>query len=699
MSAARIRYWIACLGLVALATVSGIASGQSRPALDTSNGAKKPETASRPVEEVVVTALRREQTVATTPIAISVLTNDSLKNNGITTPQNLPDVLPNVQNGVAGFSIRGVASGDTTEKGDPSTAFSVDGIYIARPQEQTLSFFDIERTEVLRGPQGTLYGRNATAGAINVITGKPRNYFEVSASAELANYSTRRLEAMLNTPLTDKLALRISGATNHHDGYTDTRDGSDRLDSRDDVAGRVRLLWDIARSTQVTVSGDVSRIHDSGPAYLPLDRALETSDSSLRYQNPGRDDFNRLEAHGLGVEASSDLEIAKLTYLFGYRQADTEFFQVFGDNGPSVDMQNDHRQDSHELRLASSGTSPLQWVAGLFYFHEKTNTAPIVSILNGPILLFDLHAHGRSAAGFAQATWSLGSKVRTTAGARYTDDEKARDGTFTIAGGPTFPYDADVHFKKWNWKLGLEADLPNDALFYISAATGYKAGGFNDGNPQTESNLYYDPEDLTSYEAGIKGYFGDRLYASAAVFYYDYQNLQLSSVPPTGGIVTLNAAKATIKGAEIEGRFDVIDNGAADFSIAVLDGAYDRYLPSGSGGPDYAGKSLDRSPKTSFRIGYTHTFPIGQAGSIRANVATKYSSEYFVTDFNIPSQYRQSAYWRSDASFGYFRSDDQWYLQAFVRNIENENTLGVVNFSSMTQNEPRLYGIRGGVHY
>jgi iron complex outermembrane receptor protein len=618
---------------------------------------------------------------------------------GATNAQELTNVLPNVQNGVAGYAIRGISSGDTTEKGDPSTAFSVDGIYIARPQEQGLAFYDVDRVEVLRGPQGTLYGRNATAGAINVITARPvLGTYEGAATVDFGNYSSKRVNAMTNVPFGDNVALRLAGLYDDHDGYTPTHDGTNSLDSRNDGAGRARLLIKVA-DTNLLLSGDVAREHDSGAAYIPLTRAL-SGQAAQDYQNPGRNGFNHLNTGGFSGEITSDLVFADLTYIGGWRTASYNDTLLFGDDGPWVLENVDHWQSSHELRLASKGTGPLQWVGGLFYFNENTHTSPTVNIPGaGLTLLFDLRAHTESKAAFAQLTYSVLPQLRIVGGIRYTEDQKSRAGTFDIVGGPGQLYDAAVSFNKVNWKGGIEWDVADHVLFYASASTGYKSGGFNDGNPQTQPNLYYQPETITDYEAGLKGrFFDNRLYLSTSVFDYLYKGLQLSSVPPTGGIVTLNAASATIRGFETEGNWRVIEGGSLDYSLALLHAKYDNYLPLGAGGPSYAGYTLDRSPKAAFRVGYTQDFPVF-TGKVRTNIATKYSSSYTVTDFNIPMPYEQNAFWRTDASVAYHSAGERWSVQAYVQNIENKRQLGVISFSSFTMSEPRLFGVRGHVEF
>jgi iron complex outermembrane receptor protein len=681
---------------IAQSTAPQDAPASSRPGGDEPGSSRKN---SEFAEDIVVTALRRDQSISTAPIAISVVSGQNLASNGVVSPLNLPQILPNVQNGVAGFAIRGVASGDFSEKGDPSTAFSLDGIYIARPQEQNLSFFDIERVEVLRGPQGTLYGRNATAGAINVISAMPVRDLAARGTAEIGNYKTRRLTGMVNVPIGSDVALRLSGAYNFHAGFTATRDGTDALDDRNDLAGRARLRIGMDDDSSLVITGDIGRIRNVGPGSIPAARASNISSADRRYQNPGRDNRSDLTARGTAVEFNKTFDFAKLTYLFGYRSSTTDFIQSFGDNGPYVDEHNVHSQDSQELRLSSTGDGRVQWIAGVFYFHEVTTTRPIVHIVGGPTLLFDLHARARSIAAFTQATATIVPGFRVTGGIRYTDDDKSRTGPFAILGGPSFNYDAAVHFRKWNWKGGLEVDVAPRVLFFASASTGYKSGGFNDGNPQTQPALYYNPENITSYEAGLKGrFFNNKLSLSTNAFYYNYEDLQLSSIPPSGGIITLNAAKAKIRGLEAEGKLVPVKDGSLDFNVAYLDAKYDKYLPLGAAGPDYAGKRLDRAPPFSFRLGYTQDFLLSR-GRISASLSTKYSSSYKVTDFNLPLQFVQKAFWRTDASLGYFAPDERWFVQGFVRNLENKSTLGTISFSSFTLDEPRLYGVRAGFNF
>jgi iron complex outermembrane receptor protein len=651
--------------------------------------------------EVIVTANRREQSLTKTPLAITAITGEKLGSEGITNTANLTNILPNVQNGPAGFSIRGVASGDFTEKGDPSTAFNLDGVYIARPTEQSLSLFDIERVEVLRGPQGTLYGRNATAGVVNVITAKPADAFDASASVEAGNYSTVRTNAMVNVPLSDTIALRVSGAFNKHDGYTSTHDGSKSLDDQEDVALRARLRIKTSTKSDLLVTADYGKMDNTGVASIAQPRVFSVNDDhSLRYQNPGIDNSNYFRASGVAAEYNADLGFAKLTYLFGYRKSKWNALATKGDGIADIRNVQDHTQDSHELRLASQGNGPLQYVGGLYYFHEDTDTSPSLDITGVGRLSFDLHAKGRSYAPFGQVTYSLTPALRLTGGARYTWDDKKRDGTFRFGTFDPTPYDANYKASKATWKAGAEYDLSNTVLTYASVSTGYKAGGFNDGNPQTQPALYYGPETLTSYEAGIKGSLLNRkLYFSASAFYYDYKGLQLGTVLPQGGQVTSNAGKSNVSGFELEGSWKALPDTTVNYSLAILNAKYDEYLPQGVGGADYAGRRLDRSPKVSGRIGVSQNFPLENGGRITGTAAVKYSDSYMVSDFGVPIQYKQPSYTRTDVTLGYYAPGGTWYVQAYGRNLENKRLLGLVEFGSFSLSEPRQFGIRAGYYF
>ncbi|BBC73569.1 conserved hypothetical protein [Altererythrobacter sp. B11] len=706
----------------------GVAMAVSAPAIAQENvdGAAASDDSSGGT--IVVTANRREQALEDVAGAIVAISGDELQSEGVTSATDLPNVLPNIQVGVAGFSIRGVASADFTDKGDPSTAFNLNGIYIARFPDQYATMFDVERVEVLRGPQGTLYGRNATAGVVNVISARPRNYFEASGSAEYGNWDTVRLNGMINAPLADGVALRVAGSYNRHDGFTATQDGNDPLDSQDDFAMRVSLSAELGDATDLFVSGDYAWLRNSGAGSIALDRALaQNDDKSLRYQNPGRDTFGRRNTGGVTVELNHGFDFADLTYLFGYRETSASDrasrndipapFVPFTSNGDFLNV-GDSNQQSHELRLASNGGGPLEWVVGAYYFKEKVHVQPNLDFVNvGFVLDYDIDTQAESAAVFGQATYELVDGFRVTGGLRYTDDKKRRlgyqdflqaEGFCSVPGNCRTIFDGTypgggISGDKFTWRVGLEADLNPDVLAFANVTTGYKAGGFNDGSPADVSPVpfYYQPETITSYEAGIKGTVLDEaLYFALTGFMYDYKDLQLGLVLSTGGQVTRNIPSADIVGLEAEGWLRLGPGTQIDYSLAYLNAEYNDFFPLQSDPTlNFAGTPLDRSPEWSGRIGITQDFELANGGRISGSAALKFSSSYVVTDGNTGAQIAQENYTRTDLTLGYFAPDDAWFIQAFARNLEDNRLLGQFELGAFTLTDPRQYGVRAGFQF
>ena len=674
-------------------------------------------------EQIEVTALRRSQTLSSAPVAITAVSGDKLASEGVVNANDLPNVLPNVQVGVAGFSIRGVASADFTEKGDPSTAYNLDGIYIGRFTEQSLTMFDMQRVEVLRGPQGTLYGRNATAGVINVISQRPKDYFEASVSGEVANYNTTRSQAMVNVPVTDDTSIRVAGTVNKRDGFTKTQDGNGKLDDQNDYSVRASLLSHIGSDTSLFVSFDYAETDENGPASIASERALnQNDDHSLRYQNPGIDTYDRFQAAGMTVELNSEFDFGQLTYLFGFRESEWRQRVAKNDiptqppaysNGDFATHQ-DHDQRSHELRLSSPSSSDVQWVAGLYYFDEYAYTAPELDFVNyGFSLDYDLHINAETKAAFAQGTYPFSDAFRATAGIRYSDDKKSRVGTqlFSLNNG-FFSEQSDfagfypgggISGGETTWKLGVEYDVSSVSMLYANITTGYKAGGFNDGSPADESPVpfYYEPETILSYELGFKGDAFDKdLYYSLTGFFYDYENLQLGLVKETGGQVTQNIPKANVQGIELEGAYRGIEDATIDYSFSYLNAEYDDFYPLQSDTSiNFKGTPLDRSPEFAGRIAITKDFYLSNGGRISANAAFKYSESYVVTDGNTATQIEQESFTRTDMTLGYYSPGDIWYVQAFVKNLNDERQLGMFELGAFSLTDPRMFGVRAGYYF
>lgn len=698
-----------------------------------------PQDAATPgkVQEVVVTAQKIKQLASKTPLALTVVGGEELKSLGVVDVRSLGDLAPSVQigqeSGKAQIAIRGVTSLDMTEKGDPSTAFHVDGAYVARPEAQLGAFYDLDRIEVLRGPQGTLYGRNATAGAINLITAKPKGKFEGRLGFEGGNYGTVRADGMINVPLNDTFSLRAAVNTNTRDSYVNPGANTVPMEKQDDRAARVSLLGNFGKDTSLLLTAET--FHAGGHTQSPVpignfftgtwidslpfsppntgnniqnpvyvDRGVNAQRTATWLFKDTADAHRNNEHNSLRAELNTGIGFADLSYQLAHQtgSVNEQFNGVYFGFPLTSDIDGESSSTSHELRLSSNGTGPWKWVAGIYAFDEKIHqvsayntyiTAPFGSfVVNVP---FDATVKNQSQAAFGQLTYSVMPDLRLTAGLRQTHDKKT--GVDTLGGTPdaSGAYATGVEFDNTSWKLGVEKDLGRQVMAFGSVATGYKAGGFNDRSDGGN----YEPEQLTSYEAGIKGRFLDgALQLSLSAFHYDYRDLQVNSVVCTGddvstcGSLTTNAARANVNGVEAEGKWAVFDNGTVKFGLSLLEAKFKDYHPTDT--VDFSGQRLDRAPAQTVSLGYSHTFELAGGGEWLASIGTRHSSSYMVSDPAAGIRYTQPSFHKSDASLTYAWPRAQYTAQLFVKNIENETTIESRVPGSFFLGDPRTWGVR-----
>jgi iron complex outermembrane receptor protein len=737
-------------------SISGIiCNGAHAQALaQAANGA-----AGQQIPEVVVTAQRASSLESATPVAMSVLSGEQLSRAGFDSPANIGARLPNVHlEGAADglkITIRGISNEDTTDKGDPSAAFMLDGIYLARPQNQNLAFYDIDRVEVLRGPQGTLYGRNTTAGVVNVISNTPQQRFEGAVSASAGNYGSRKGSAMLNVPVNDALALRAALAYNKHDSYLANAQGTPftlGLD-RDDVSGRVSARLALGRDATLLVRYDRSAVRDSDDSAVP-DTNFYRSDANGNptwYDAPTSErlanrfvpvnsrpeqGFSHKTSSGLGAELNWNLGPATLYYTGAHRNFDHDMLVNYYYRlmpgfaiGVHESFTGAYEQDSHELRIASNGSGSLSAQAGVYWFREESKLLYAFRDLElvglPPYYVFPTNpTRARSQAAFGQASWRVRDSLRLTAGLRHTDDGKSRIGSTNFQQAATFNPATDfkllnaasINTHKTTWRAGADYDLAPGALLYGSVSTGYKAGGFNDGclaGSQAlgidcpaavavpASALFYRPETLTAREIGLKSRFwGNRASVNLAAFDYDYKNLQLSSVAIVQGApryVTSNAGAAALSGLELDGQVRPTALDRVSYALTLLDAHYVSYSPDGV--HSWSGRRLDRSPRNTVTLGYEHHFPVGD-GQLIAGVVSRRSGEYLISVPTQLLQYRVPARTASDLTFTWQPARTSWTLQAQVRNLENKvQPLTIDSFGKLVPSDPRTFDLRADYRF
>lgn len=707
--------------------------------------------------DIIVTANRTQSLLSKTPIAMTAVTGADLSGSGITNPTQLDKSVPNLQitrdNGGVQITIRGVTSTDATEKGDPSAAFMVNGVYLARPQAQEVSFFDIDRVEVLRGPQGTLYGRNSTAGVVNVLSARPMQ-FGGSVEAMYASYNNVNATGVINAPISPNLAVRLALNVDRRDNFVIDGNAADQVNLnpyKDNYSGRLSILWEPTDRLSVYAVADYSKAKGVLDGTVPpsnffsnivtgqvgtftpptyLDRS--SGDYRLLSIAAGQQSRRNNDDRGIMGEISYDFGPVALTYLGSYRKFDRDEVINYANGLVQAAFPGHYWQTSQELRLALTGDGPLKAQVGGYYFKEKSNILLSIYNLVGPntaLGFFRDPTIAENKSVFGQATYELAENLKLTGGVRYSSDTKSRVGftavdtysnitdaynigTF-ISRTPGETTNAKRTFSKVTWRAGIDYDSPL-GLVFASASTGYKAGGFNDGCEagtapgcnQTANALYYQPETLTAYEAGFKFRLSPEVRLNATVFHYDYNGLQLSQVAnicgPNGDLpcqVTRNAAKAKVDGVEVDGNLRASENFTLRLAVNYLDARYDSFIPQP--GIDFAHRPLNRSPKWTWSAGFDYKMPVGE-GNITFSGDTHYSDRYELTDLGNFVYFYQPSFTRTDVSATYHSADDRYSIGVFANNLENQMVLTSITagfFGAAGFADPRQFGVRGGVKF
>lgn len=720
-----------------LLTGAAMACALAPMTVQAQSAGQQPEADYVGLEDIVVTAQRRSENLQKAAIAVSAVSGETLTEQSITQATDLTRLVPALQIAPASsftqIYLRGIGTFGANAFAEQGVSFNLDGVYLSRPAAPAGLFYDLERLEVLKGPQGTLYGRNATGGAVNVITAKPR-LGETSGNlmAEYGDYNAFKSSGAVNLPLGERFALRLAGQMAKHDGYF-----SDGYDDEDTWALRAQLRGEFSDRVDATLSIDYADVGGmgSGGTIMPLiggDKRLGPSDPRVIQEYLSRaptapvpqviaknDGYQDNTFFGLSTTINADLGFAQLTVIPAYRKTDLDFMGYA--SSFKIDVEEYSEQTSLEARL-SGDVGNLTWVAGVYAFSEEVEAdQQFDQGSNGTKIFSDLTTD--SMAIFGQGTYSLTDSFRLTGGLRYTKDTKAQiteahtlPFTGFVAGVfPLVPIIADirtdvddeVEFSEVTYKLGFEYDLAEASLIYGSIATGYKSGVLY----PAANNGYSAPENMTAYTLGSKNrFFDNTLQVNAELFYWDYTDQQVSHLgpvqvasTPAGPIfgpiyMTENAGAATVAGVELEMLYQPTASDMFTANIQYLDASYDEleyqaYSPSGAppviGCPtsrtsqigaspaaaiydvDCSGRPLVNAPKWSVQLGYAKTLEMGEAGRwILAADTRLESSRYLSVDFL--EQGRQEGYMMSNARVTWEAPSGRLAVTGFVNNLEDE---------------------------
>ena len=686
------------LALAALAAVASLAGAPAwsqtapeAPAADSSNpGTKK----GGQLQAVTVTAERRAANIQKTGIAMQAVSGGEITEQGLSSGSEILKNVSNVevQGAARGnvIAIRGIGSDLPPGMGESAVSTNYDGVYNFRAEMSTLGFFDLERVEVLRGPQGTLYGRNAAAGADNYVTRDPvLGKREGNASLEVGSHSLMRGELGFNLPVSDTVALRLSGAAISRDGYL-----SDGFNDAQAQGARAKLLFKPDSDLRLLLGAEKIHLGGKGPGFIPQanwDDPDTRLTASANATTPGLEKvgYQDYDATKLWAQLDWNLGFANLTVLPAWQDASGIVYRKYDASRPpgSEEQYNADpkvaRQKSAEVRLSSPAHSAWQWVAGAYWYdmlnqQECLLGAAACASSNNP------RDTTTSKAAFGQLTVPLVAGTRLVAGLRHTSDHKtAVDGS---AGDWT----------STDGKLGLEHDLGRSAMAYLTYATAYRPGGFNTlpGNSGT-----FDAEKLRSLELGLKSRWLDNtLQVNAALFRYDYSDYQAIdfAMLNTGTLHAqfLNVPKQTIQGVEAETQYLMPHGGKLRASFTWLDAKLGDLKQTNPDGSQYslAGNPLPHAPRLSLKAGYEHPVELSNGATVTLRADARYTEKQYVS-ITENANTLQPSYAQGDLSANYRSADDKWGVNVYVKNV-TDYVPKVANFVGSTMvGAPRTFGV------
>lgn len=736
--------------LPAMAQTEPAPAPTTQPGAPAATAATGDQAPADQLQDIIVTANRVESSAQKTATALTVYSGADLAAAGVTNVTNLQRIDPSVNivssTGAAYVAIRGIASTDVTEIGDPSVPIARDGFFTNRSFSIATSIYDLQRVEVLKGPQGTLFGRNSTGGLISLITRRPGKDLGGNFSLEAGNYKTVNAEAGIDIPLASWAQLRLSGVARRHDGYRELLGVGGRGDDDQTTSGRVTLAVQPFAGFDGMIQyqhDDINNVGDVA-AIRPIATILPASFDEKQFVNYAPT-FNRINGNRIRWEFSYDrLPLGlTLTYAGGYdSQQWRHALDASGNAANPVNFRQAENPDTwnHEVRLATPQGRAFSAQVGYFHFDESNSLDSGLLQLSGQyagqyLVRFRYNTKTSSDAVFGQASLRVTDTLKLTAGARYTWDKKDRTGTSQlrcdIAHIPAFLYpiigclgnppilpglgNGTLRQQRPTFLGGIDWTPTDRNLVYAKYSSGYKSGGFNSNG--SAPSVDYGPENVYSWEIGTKNRFADRkLQLNADIFYQNYKGYQASQASPvvSSGSGVFNIGSAKIYGAEAQ--FIALFGAARlDLNGTYLHAQFDKNIGTVSStdpvtgaavSRNVSGNDLPNAPRFALTGGLEYRFDFANGATLTPRVDGKYSTAYYYSVFN-DADTRQTAYATGNAQLTYAPAGGHLQISAFVRNFTDKavfanatrNFTAIPSINTYQFQPPRTYGMRLSFKY
>ncbi len=749
--------------ILATVSVSAIASAQAQAqqaaAAAAPQAAPQAADVDHGLEEIVVTARKRSENLQSVSASISALSAGDLARRFVSDVRDFANSSPNVliddtqqgPGGVAAIYIRGAGVADVEKSIDPAVTVAIDDVFIGQSSGSLLKAIDIDRVEVLRGPQGTLFGRNATGGVINITRSRPTQELSGKVRGTYGSFDTFDAQGIVSFGLAENVAIKVTGAYNSTDGYIFNRTQNKPGQKSDFRAIGGQLLVTPTEALEISVSYDHQLTRQDAGQLQVLTRPTDlfcavynycspkpgTPASGDRYVSLGNGPVDKGARFKLDMaigkvkyDLGSDLE---LQYILGYLKTSESVSQDF-DSTPQRLYETDRparwRQTTHEARLVKGGEGPLTFVVGAYLWDSEytINLKNYIGFAGPPLLTSaqDVTQTNNSYAGFFEGDYRITDQLKLTVGGRYTHDKKTtivNDGTIFIygtlveenpivvippslaAGSIVMAAPVEASWSKFTPKVSLSYNFTDDIMGYALWSRGYRGGGFN-GRPASlgSATTPYNPETLDNYELGFKTQFlDDRVRLNGALYLMKYKDQQQDLDVPAPGTSTgresrtINASNADLKGFELDLTARVTDEFTLTANVGYLDAKYKDFVGDifSTGVPiDATFLSIRRAPKWTWNLGATYETDIGK-GSLLLNGSLHFIGAHEMTFLNNPDL-RNPGQYLLDASISY--RINKTMISVFGKNLADEDgwTIGydIQNvWSYGTPRQPRSWGI------